>query len=490
MFTRFKKAIAVLVLWVFVLSSFSAAAFAQAPIRIDINGKTVNTGSLQSYLSGSSVMVPIRNVSEALGANVSWDISNKNITLVMGDKTAIIKQGSSKVYVNGRGFSLGVGAVVKNGTTYVSDDFIKTVFGYTTSYNSEKSSLSIKISSLPVYFSDSFSIKYLDNGCKLLTDGENFRILLVPEGKKAPGGVKADKTVSIPLKKVLAASSTQVGPLVKLGVLNSLKAVTTPGEDWNSPEMKKLFKAGSVKYVGGAGMGQPDYEQVKAVNPDMVFVYTGSYGQQSIIEKMDEMGINFAVNNEYLESHYLGRMEWIKFMAAFYDKELEAEKLFNDAVKKIDTITAHIAGLEEPKVVWANPSGKGTVNVANPSSYVGKWIGMTGGNYAFKDVGIGAGTSISLSMEEFYAKAKDADVFIYSSTVGYIQTPTIAGIVKENPLFADIKAVKNGNVWAYDNGWWETIPETDKIIYDLAAVFHPDAYKGYQPTKFVKLPAK
>jgi ABC-type Fe3+-hydroxamate transport system, periplasmic component len=159
----------------------------------------------------------------------------------------------------------------------------------------------------------------------------------------------------------------------------------------------------------------------------------------------------------------------------------------NDAVKEIDSITAKVEGKAKPKVVWGSPYN-GVVNVPNAGSYVGKWIDMGGGDYVFKNVGIGEANSTPLSMEEFYAGAKDADIFIYSSTVNYIANPTVEGIVKDNPIFAGIKAVKNGNVYAYSADWWETIPETDLFIKSMAGLFHPDAFKGYTPAKLVKLP--
>jgi hypothetical protein len=152
-------------------------------------------------------------------------------------------------------------------------------------------------------------------------------LLLVPEGKTAPQNIKYDRLVSIPLKNVMAASSTQVGPLIKLGVFGSLKAVTTDVDGWKNPEIKNAVTDGRVKFVGGDGMGEPDYELVKQINPDLIFVYTGDYGQQAIIQKADEMGINSAVNNEYMESHYLGRMEWIKFMGVFMTRSWQRKSL-------------------------------------------------------------------------------------------------------------------------------------------------------------------
>ncbi|SHJ18826.1 ABC transporter substrate-binding protein [Lutispora thermophila] len=489
MVNKMKKVLTFLAACIFIMTTLSTNAFAEALIRVDVNGKEVNLGVAKPYINKGKVMIPLKAVSEALGANLSWDEENKNITLLRGDNIYLMKQGKANVYVNGRAHKLSQVSEVKNNVLYVPQDFIQVVFGYETSYDSKTSKLSIMIKALPNYFSQNFRIEYLDDGCKLVTDGENIRHLLVPQGKEVPKGYKADKIIRIPLKKVMCASSTQVGPLVKLGVLDTLKAVTTSEKNWELKEVKDAFKRGSVKYVGGEGMAQPDYEVVKVVNPDMVFAYTGVYGQQAMIEKLSEMGINCAINNEYLESHYLGRMEWIKFMAAFYDKELEAEKILNDAVKEIDNTIAKIAGLKEPKVALGK-SYKGKMSVADSGSYVGKWIEMAGGQYVFSNVGVGTSGSTQISMEDFYAKAIDADILIYSSTINYMNKPTIEGIVEENPLLANIKAVKNGNVWVYSADWWQTIPDTDRFVKDFAAVFHPEAFKGYKVEKLIKLPRK
>lgn len=489
MMNKTKKLLSAIVACILIATALSTVAFAQSPIKVDVNGKEINLGANQPYVVNGNVMVPLRVVSEALGANVSWDGEHKNITLLRGDNIYIMKEGKANVYVNGRAFKLSQASEAKNGILYVPQDFIQAVFGLQPSYDDKSSRLSIEMKALPIHFSQSFRIEYLDDGCKLVTDGENVRLLLVPQGKEVPKAYKADKIVRIPLKNAMCASSTQVGPLIKLGVLDSLKAVTTPGEKWITAEVKAAFNQGSVKYVGGDGMGQPDYELVKAVDPDMVFAYTGSYGQQAMIDKLSEMGIDCAVNNEYLESHYLGRMEWIKFMAAFYDKELEAEKILNDAVKEIDNVAIKIAGLKEPKVAWGN-SSKGKAAVPNAGSYVGKWIDMAGGDYVFKNVGKGTSSSTQISMEDFYAQAKDADILVYSSTITLLNKPTIEGLIEGNPLLADLKAVKDGNVWVYGADWWETIPEADIFVRDIAAAFHPEAFDGLKINKLVKLPRK
>lgn len=55
-------------------------------------------------------------------------------------------------------------------------------------------------------------------------------------------------------------------------------------------------------------------------------------------------------------------------------------------------------------------------------------------------------STMNMDFESFYAAAKDADVLIYNSTIDGELT-AIDELCAKNQLFADFKAVKEGNVW-------------------------------------------
>lgn len=484
-----KKAIALVIIICMVLQIGALGCFAgsTSSIAVTLNGKPISLNNMQPYAVKGLAMVPLRKMAESLGANVSVDTKTQRIILTRGTNTSFVKIGQSFVTVNGKVVTLKAASVMKNGSLYVPYDFITAVFGFQTSYDSGKSVITIKVTEMPIYYSKGFRIKYLDNGCKLVTDGDNYKILLVPRGKKAPQGIVANKTVSTPPQRVMAGSATYVGTMAKLGVLDSLKIVTTSKNTWHIPAVKSAVAQGRITYVGGDNMEAPNYEMVKALSPDLAFVYTGDTGQQHVMKKFSEIGVTYAVNNEWLEPDGLGRMEWMKFIAAFYDKEFVAEKMLNDAVVNINATKAKVSGLSKPKVAWGM-SWAGKTYITRPGSYVGKWISTCGGDYVFKNHGVDADTMVS--PEYFYANAKDADIFIFSGTTSYMAEVSINQIIRENPLFANIKAVKNGNVYAYAPDWWQTIPETDVFVKDIAAVFHPEAFKGYKPDKLIKLPRK
>ncbi len=70
--------------------------------------------------------------------------------------------------------------------------------------------------------------------------------------------------------------------------------------------------------------------------------------------------------------------------------------------------------------------------------------------------------------EAFYAGAKDADVLIYNSNI--YPMDSIAQLVEQNDLFADFKAVREGNVWATEQNVFQETTAVGGMIADFRAV--------------------
>lgn len=332
-------------------------------------------------------------------------------------------------------------------------------------------------------YTDAFSIEYLDDGIKKVIDGEGRELILVPKEIDVPEEYADANVVRTPIENVLFMSSTQVcmlRPLDSESVWDSVAGVNGVRDSWSFEEIKKGFDDGRIVNVGG-DMGEPDYELVQKINPDLAFVYTGSSPQAGVIEKFEELGIPYAVDNEYMEQTYMGRMEWLRFIAAFYNEDDKVDEIMANAKTALDEMKATVAGKDKPTVVYGNLYD-GTVYVASKDSWVANMIADAGGEYLFSDIDV---TGTQLSPEEFYAKAKDADIMIYSSTPEY--TPDIASIVEQAPVLADCKPITEGNVWQLGSSFWTGIDESDKMAVDLAAAFYPDLFPDRETTYFVKM---
>ena len=80
--------------------------------------------------------------------------------------------------------------------------------------------------------------------------------------------------------------------------------------------------------------------------------------------------------------------------------------------------------------------------------YVAKMIEMAGGDYVFSDLTDSGNNpaTVNISLEDFYAGAKNADVLIYNSTIE--GDPHDGRVDRQCPLLAQFKAVQQGNVCA------------------------------------------
>ncbi|MCK4258620.1 MAG: ABC transporter substrate-binding protein [Halanaerobiales bacterium] len=334
---------------------------------------------------------------------------------------------------------------------------------------------------LKLDYTDAFNIEYLENGNKIVTDGDGMKWLLVPRGQDVPEGYEGLPVVYTPIKNVLLGSITQACLLRPLGVLDSVIAVTSPLNAWYIDEIKEGFQNETVTFVGEGW--SPDFEKIQELNPDYAIVYTGSYPQTALIEKFKELKMPYLVDNEYMEARAFGRMEWIKFMGAFYNKDDVAVEYFENALQEIELLKEKLAGVEQPKVVWGSIYN-GKVYVPRAGSYVAEMIALAGGDYVFNDLGVNESGSAEITLEELYAKAIDADIFIYSSW--YVSSTD--DIVQQAPILADLKSIKEGNVWRYNANWYQSLDRTHKQIIDLASIFYPELLKGNVNDHLTQLP--
>ena len=93
---------------------------------------------------------------------------------------------------------------------------------------------------------------------------------------------------------------------------------------------------------------------------------------------------------------------------------------------------------------------------------------MQGGNYVPEDTGANdnALSTMNMQMEEFYAKAKDADYIIYNSTIDG-ELKTIDELLSKSKLLADFKAVKDGNVWCTGKQLYQATDIVGELIKDV-----------------------
>ena len=190
------------------------------------------------------------------------------------------------------------------------------------------------------------------------------------------------------------------------------------------------------------------------------------YHSPEVLEQLERLGIPVLVETSSYEDEPFGRMEWIKLYAALLNKEDEAESLFDAKMNSVAGILD-----QEPtgkSVSFFYITSTGAVNVRKSTDYVAKSITMAGGDYVSFDASEedNAQSTVNIQMEAFYNGAVDADVLIYNSIIDG-ELSSIDELVALNPLLADFKAVKDGNVWCLTKDFYQESLELSDLILDI-----------------------
>ncbi len=338
-------------------------------------------------------------------------------------------------------------------------------------------------------FAQNFSITLLDDGVKLVTDGDGNERLLVPREADVPEGYADTMVIRTPVERAMICSTTQAGLIGQLGdpaLFDSLAVVTTPAEEWTIPEIVDNVESGKTAYLAWDQYATGDIEQVVEASPDVVLINGGEETSVQFAAQLDEVQIPYISVTEWMEPTGEGQLEWMKLFGALYNQEQQAGERFDEKIARRDELKEMAAQVteEERPVVAIGMVYDGVVYTHGGESSAAKTVEEAGGIYALKDLE-GEG-SMQINMEEFLDKAKEADVLIYSSVVTYMQDKE--ALLAEEPLFAEFAAFQNDRVYVYGKDYYINSAAMDEKFADMVAIIHPELMEGYELMHTVKLP--
>jgi iron complex transport system substrate-binding protein len=304
-----------------------------------------------------------------------------------------------------------------------------------------------------------------------------YKYLLVPKGETAPPHDQQTDVITVPLQTIVCTSTTHIPLLDYLWLTDKL--IGFPTTDYISSEkMRARVDAGKVTDLGiDKGM---NIELLFSLKPSavMAFMMGSDLGQ---LKKIKELNIPVVVNAEYLEKHPLGRAEWIKFVGLLFQREKQADSVFNIIEKEylhtqslVQNVTTHPTVLSGVVYgdAWFAPGGQ---------NYAGRFFKDAGCQYLWSD-----NTSngyLELSFESVYAKAKEADLWIGVGTYN-----SLAEIKAAEERYTYFKPFKNHQVYTYNGrkgakGGSEFLElgylRPDLVLKDLVKIGHPQLLPDY-----------
>lgn len=321
------------------------------------------------------------------------------------------------------------------------------------------------LSTLPLVYASQFSVDYYENGYKLISVSDGRRYLLIPEGKTAPEGLDGSVVrIHMPVENIYLAATSAMALFNALDALPAIRMSGARAESWSIENAVTAMEAGDILYAGK--YSEPDYELLMEQSCGLAIENTMILHTPKVQEMIEMLGIPVLIERSSYETHPLGRTEWIKLYGAMLDKEDEAEAFFTRQAAVIDEMADHESTGKTVAFFYLRPDGNAIVR--RGSDYVPKMIELAGGCYIFSDLvdEENRRSSVSITMEEFYAAAKNADFLIYNTDID-TTLDSLADLLAKSELFADFKAVQEGNVWYTGKQFYQATDIAASFITDV-----------------------
>jgi len=303
--------------------------------------------------------------------------------------------------------------------------------------------------------------------------------ILVNKEKPNKSLEKNKNTITIPLKTIVATSTTHIPMLELIGQESSL--IGFPNTNYiTSSKTVDLIKKGNIVEIGNEQ--EFNTEILLSIQPDAVIGFTMG-NTSKMYNTISKNGIPVIFNGDWLEETPLGRAEWIKFFGTLYDKDDIADSIFSQIetkylnAKKIASKAKNIPSILTGilyKDKWNLPAGE---------SFTAQLYKDANTNYLWKN-SKGQG-SLVLSIESVFDKAKKADYWIGS---GYFTN--FNELANANDFYTEFEAFNKKNIYTFSkkrgiNGgvlYFELAPiQPHIVLQDLIKVTHPELLPNYKP---------
>lgn len=334
-------------------------------------------------------------------------------------------------------------------------------------------------SSMELEYAECFDVYYYKDGYALIDVHDSARYLVVPEEMPVPEGLEEGIVVlKKPVDTIYLAATSAMALFDSLDSLDVIRLTGTDVSGWYIDNAVAAMEGGEMLFAGK--YSEPDYELLIDQGCNLAIESTMILHSPKVKEMLETLGIPVFIDYSSYENHPLGRTEWIKLYSVLVDKEEQAFPFFEEQARVISDLEDFPN--TEKKVAFFFVNANGSVVVRKATDYLPRMIELAGGRYATPDVleeeeEESKRSSISMTMEEFYAQAVDADYLIYNST---IDNPlnTMEDLLAKSELFADFKAVQEGNVWCTGKYLYQATDIVGSLITDIHLMLTGDDGSG------------
>ena len=278
-------------------------------------------------------------------------------------------------------------------------------------------------------------------------------------------------TIIVPLHSMAATSCTHVAFLEALHELSTLTGMASPQLVY-SAAFRQLDAEGKI-----LDLGDPfhlNVEKTMELQPQMVMMT--NYNQiNTAADQLVQAGIPVVFNDEWMESTPLGRAEWIKFVAAFYNKGKLADSLFQNMTTRYLALKQLARQASDRPSILVGNSFKGTWYMPSGTGFMGHLLADAQCSYYFSnDTTVG---SIPVNFEQALQHFRNASVWLNCSSLN------LTALQNSDSRYQLFKSFQNQQVYSLDgritqnggNDFWEGgVVHPDILLRDYIRVLHPE----------------
>ncbi len=365
---------------------------------------------------------------------------------------------------------------------------IVSFFTIITSCKKEKASneLSVAISSEKdvLKYAKGFSIVNHKNYKEIIVTSpwpkseDTYHYILVDEGQTVPEHKESDIIIKLPINKIVVMSTTNIPALEYLGIDDQL--VGFPNTRFISSEKtRQRIDNGEIKDLNNDL--DINMELLLDLQPELVIGFSVN-GNDKKLDQIEKFGIPVVLDGAWTEEHPLGRAEWIKFIGAFFNKEKEADSIFNSIETNYLEAKEMVLKVEQKPTVFSGSMIKDVWYVPGGKSFVAKFLEDANTNYLWKDSD--ANGSLQLNFENVLEKAQNADLWI---SAGLFEDKE--QMQNQHKGYTYFNAYKTNNIYSYTNKigpnggllYYELGPlRPDIVLKDIIDIAHPELLVDYE----------
>ena len=202
---------------------------------------------------------------------------------------------------------------------------------------------------------------------------------MVERGKDLPDNLPEGTLIRTPVQNVIMYTTIHASIWEELESLDGVVGICEP-EYLTSGKALQMMEEGKIHDCGKAA--SPNVEKIMEVGGEIIIASPfehGGYGQA------EKLGIPIFESADYMETHPLGRVEWMKVFGMLQGKRALADSLFKVTMNNYNRLKALAANVEHrPRVMSERKYGSSWFIVGG-ASYIAQMYKDAGAEYIFSD---------------------------------------------------------------------------------------------------------